>query len=103
MIKVTVLYPSGEGKRFDMAYYLKNHIPMVQKLLGPASKGVSVEQGIAGGTPGSPAPYLAVGHLLFDSVEAFQTAFGPHAQTIGNDVQNYTNVQPVIQVSEVKL
>ena len=103
MIKVTVLYPNGEGNKFDMGYYLNTHMPMVRKLLGPALKGMAVEQGLAGGTPGSPAPYLAVGQLLFDSVAAFQAAFGPHAQTIGNDVSNYTNVQPVIQVSEVKL
>ena len=103
MIKVTVLYPNGEGNKFDMGYYLNNHMPMVRKLLGPALKGMAVEQGLAGGMPGSPAPFLAVGHLLFDSVEAFKGAFGPNAQAVGKDVPNYTNVQPVIQVSEVKL
>jgi uncharacterized protein (TIGR02118 family) len=42
-------------------------------------------------------------HLYFDSVESFQTAFGPHAGAIMGDIPNYTNVQPTIQVSEVKL
>jgi hypothetical protein len=36
------------------------------------------------------------------SVEAFQTAFTQHAQEIMADVPNYTNLQPIIQVSEVK-
>ncbi len=44
-----------------------------------------------------------MGHLYFDSVEAFQAVFGPHAGPIMGDIPNYTNVQPTIQVSEVKL
>lgn len=103
MIKVSVLYPNQEGGTFDMAYYCNSHIPMVRRLLGPALKGVAVEGGIGGITPGSPAPYLAMGHLLFDSLEAFQKAFEAHAPTLMADVPNYTNTQPVIQISEIKL
>lgn len=103
MIKVTVVYPNAKSSRFDIAYYCKKHIPLAQRLLGPALKGVAVEHGIAGGTPGSPAPYLAIGQLQFDSVDAFQAAFSPHVQEIMSDIANYTNVQPVIQISEVKL
>lgn len=103
MIKVSVMYPNGAGSRFDIGYYCEQHIPMVKRLLGPALRSVAVEQGIGGGAPGAPPTYLAMGHLLFDSVEAFQAAFGPHAQQITSDVPNYTNAQPVIQVSEVKL
>lgn len=103
MIKVSVLYPNHEGSRFDMTYYCYTHIPLVRRLLGPALKGVSVEQGVGGQAPGSPAPYLAMGHLLFESVGAFQAAFGPQAQAILSDVPNYTNTQPLIQISEVKL
>jgi len=103
MIRVTVVYPNSKHSRFDIAYYCKTHIPLVQRLLGAALKGVAVEHGIGGGTPGSPAPYLAIGQLQFDSVEAFQASFGPHPQEIMADVANYTNIQPVIQLSEVKL
>ena len=103
MVKVSVMYPNTEGSRFDMAYYCNTHMPMVQKRLGAALKGVAVEQGIAGEEPGSRAPYIALGHLLFESVEAFQTSFAPHAQAIMGDIPNYTNTQPTIQISEVKL
>ena len=41
-------------------------------------------------------------HLRFDSVEAFQKAFGPHAAEITGDIPNYTNVQPIIQISDIK-
>jgi len=103
MIKVSVLYPNHEGSTFDMAYYCNTHIPLVRRLLGPALKGVAVEQGIGGIAPGSPAPYLAMGHLLFESLEAFQKAFEPNAQALLADIPNYTNAQPLIQISEVKL
>src|ERR1700738_2028118 len=78
-------------------------MPMVQQKLGPACKRMAVEEGIAGGAPGMPATYVAMGHLYFDSTEAFQTAFAPHAQAILADIPNYTNTQPTIQISEVKL
>jgi hypothetical protein len=31
MIKVSVLYPNSEGKKFDMGYYCSKHMPMVQQ------------------------------------------------------------------------
>ena len=103
MIKASVMYPNNEGSTFDMTYYCGIHIPMVRQKLGAALKGVAVDQGIGGEEPGSPAPYLAIAHLLFESLEALQTSFGPHAEEFGADVPNYTNTEPTIQVSEVML
>ena len=40
---------------------------------------------------------------LFDSVEAFQKAFAPHADSIMGDIPNYTDIQPIIQLNEVKM
>jgi uncharacterized protein (TIGR02118 family) len=103
MIKVSVFYPDREGAKFDMAYYCDSHIPMVRQKLGAACKNAAVEQGMAGGTPDSRPGFIAMGHLYFDSVEAFQTAFGPHAEAIMADIPNYTDIQPTIQISEVKI
>jgi uncharacterized protein (TIGR02118 family) len=97
------MYPNSEGSTLDMAYYCSRHIPLVREKLGAALKGSAVDQGIGGPEPGSPAPYLAIGHLLFESVEAFQASFGSHAQAILSDIPNYTNTQPTIQISEVKM
>lgn len=102
MIKVSVHYPNSEGAKFDMAYYTSKHMPMVQRLV-TTCKGIAAEKGVAGGTPGSQPTYIASGHLLFDSVEAFHSGFGPHAQEILGDIPNYTNTQPVIQISEITL
>ena len=103
MVKVSVLYPNSDDCKFDMNYYLTKHMPMVKQKLGAALKSMAVEQGIAGGAPGAPATYVAMGHLYFDSVDAFQAAFGPHAPAILADIPNYTNTQPTIQVSEVRM
>jgi uncharacterized protein (TIGR02118 family) len=95
--------PAGEATQFDMKYYLEKHIPMVGEKMGAALKGVQVEQGLSGGMPGTEMTYVTLCHLLFDSVDAFKVAFIPHAATIMGDISNYTNVQPIVQISEVKL
>jgi uncharacterized protein (TIGR02118 family) len=103
MIKVSVFYPNSEGARFDMEYYCNKHIAMVRQKLGAACRSAAVEQGLAGADPGSRPAFIAMGHLYFDSVEAFQAAFAPHAQAIMADIPNYTDIQPTIQVSDVKI
>ena len=101
MIKVTALYPNGDDKKFDMDYYSNTHLPMVAGLMGDTLKGSTVEKGIAGGAPDSPAPYAAMGNLYFDSIEAFESAFGPNLDKIIADGPNYTNIEPIMQISEV--
>lgn len=103
MIKISVLYPNAEGKKFDMAYYCGKHIPMVKQKLGSACKRIEVDQGMGGIQPGSKPEFVAMAHLVFDSVEAFQRAFEPHAKEIMADIPSYTDVQPLIQINEVKL
>ncbi|HEX9323238.1 MAG TPA: EthD family reductase [Xanthobacteraceae bacterium] len=103
MIKVTILYPSDKGSKFDIDYYCKKHMPMVQQKLGAACKKIAVERGLEGGAPGSKPGFAAMGHLYCDSVEAFRAAFGPHAKEIMADIPNYTDIPPTIQISEVKV
>lgn len=102
MIKVSVMYPNTPGARFDHAYYRDQHMPMFAARLGPACKHYSVDKGIVSSAPGAPpSPYVAMGHVFVESVEAFQAAFGPHAKEIMKDVSNYTDLRPLMQISEV--
>lgn len=103
MIRVSVLYPKKDGARFDWAYYTGTHVPLVGRKLGSALKSVAIEQGIGAGAPGSPAPFVAIANLTFDSVSAFEAAFGPHAAEIMADIPKYTSIEPIIQISEVKM
>jgi uncharacterized protein (TIGR02118 family) len=103
MIRVGVFYPQKEGKKFDMKYYLEKHMPMVKQKVGSALKAVTVDGGLAGGAPGAPIAFVAMAHLTFDSVETFQGSFGVHAQEILGDIPNYTDIEPIVQISEVKM
>lgn len=103
MIRVTVLYPNSATTQFDMAYYTSKHMPMVKAKCGPACKSIAADLGVAGGAPGEKPAYIAIGYLTFDSTEAFEKAFAPHAAAILGDIPNYTNAQPVIQISQIKL
>jgi uncharacterized protein (TIGR02118 family) len=103
MIRVIVAYPDGPGAKFDMGYYTSHHMPMVKRLCGPACKTIAAEKGVSGGQPGSKPAYQAIGYLTFDSVDAFQKSFTPHADEIIGDIKNYTNIEPIIQISEITL
>ena len=101
MIKVSVMYPNTPGNRFDHGYYRDKHMPLVKARMGEHCKYYTVNKGLAGGTPGTPATYVAMCHIFSDSVETFQKGFGPHAPEIMADIPNYTDLTPVIQISEV--
>ena len=103
MIKVSVLYANTPGVRFDHEYYRDRHMPLLKARMGDACKRYTVDKGIAGGAPGSPAPYVALCHIYCDSLASFQAGFGPHAAEIMADITNYTDVTPVVQISEVIL
>ena len=101
MIKVSVFYPNKPGARFDHTYYKDKHMPLVKTRMGAHCKYYTVDKGLAGGAPGEPAPYVGMCHIYSDSVEAFQAGFGPHAREILADIANYTDLAPVMQISEV--
>ena len=44
-----------------------------------------------------------MGHIYFETVEIFQSAFGPHADVLMGDIPNYTDIQPTIQTSALKI
>ena len=103
MIKVSVLYPKGTDSKFDMEYYLEKHISMVMERFGLRCKGVSVDVGLNAGGAGTEPAFVAMAHFLFESIEDFQEAFGPHSAEIMGDIQNYTNISPIIQMSQVRI
>jgi uncharacterized protein (TIGR02118 family) len=101
MIRFSVMYPYTADARFDHDYYRDKHMPLLKARLGDACISYIIEKGLTGGAPGTPPTYVAMCHVLSESVETFQTAFGPHAKEIRGDVKNYTDIAPVIQISEV--
>ena len=93
MIRLSVLYPATEGARFDHDYYRDSHVPLAAKAWNPAR--VEIDKGVNG-------PYVAAVHFVFESNDDLQAAFGSEqTAAIMADVGNYTDVQPVIQTSEI--
>lgn len=101
LIKVSVMYPFAEGKTFDMEYYETKHMPMVAGFLGSNLVKYTVERGLASGIPNTPLPFMAIGTFYVKSLSDYQAAIGPNRDAIRSDFPNYTNVIPVILVSEV--
>ena len=67
-----------------------------------AVRETSVEIGIGGEAPGLPAPFAAIVGFTCDSVEAFSAAFMPVADQLQGDIPNYTDIVPIIQISELR-
>ena len=91
MIKVSIFYPYRENGRFDVDYYCGSHMPLAAKLFGAALKGWSADVGLNAGPPGSPPPFFAVGHFLFDTAEAFYQVSKSANETLLADIPNYTD------------
>lgn len=99
-----MLYPYRAEARFDMDYYCDTHMPLVRRTLQPALKGLAVDKGVAGEAPGDVPAFVAIGYLLFDSIDAYEAAFaGASAETIVNDIRNYTDIEPVVQINEIMM
>ena len=105
MIRVTVLFPKTSDSHFDMDYYLTNHVPMTKAILQSAGFNVEaqVDEGLGSVVPGEPAPYAAIGYLLFEKMEDLQNGLATHGAEIMADIPNFTNVQPQIQIGNIVL
>ena len=101
MVVASLMYPAGPDIRFDEDYYFGTHVPLVQRLLGERGPtGVRFLRGKAAADGGTP-PYRMVALLDFASMDDVQHAFtGPPAGEVLGDIANFTNAQPVVQISE---
>jgi uncharacterized protein (TIGR02118 family) len=103
MIKVNFFYPHKPGSRFDAEYYINIHMPLAIRLLKPALKGVTAEIGISSAMPSQPAPNAAIATFTFESVQAFTEAVMPHYAELQADIPKYTDIEPVVQISDLKI
>lgn len=100
--KVSVLYPAGEGKMFDMKYYEEKHMPMVASYLGANLLSYEIIKGVSGRTASDQAPFMAIGSFHVKDIDAYHKAIAEHINEIVADFQKYTNVQPTVQISKIQ-
>ena len=101
MIKASVMYPFKPGVRFDHDYYRTKHLPLIKSRMGAALKYYTIDKGLVDGQGKPLGAYVAMCHLLCDSVDEYESSFGPHAQELKGDVPNFTDVTSIHQISEV--
>ena len=93
MIRMSVLYPITEGYVFDHDYYRTRHVPLALRTWGLEQ--AEIDKGVDG-------PYVAAVHFRFGSLEAMAAALSAEGSAeVTADVANYTNITPVVQVSEI--
>lgn len=103
MIKVSLFYSNESNKYFNDSYYLEVHIPMSVRLQGANLKAVQVETALANAPEEIPPVYVAICHFYYETPEHFFAAFLPHREMLEKDMDNYTNIKPLVQMSEVRL
>ena len=102
LFKVVILYPSGDDKTFDMDYYEKKHMPMVAGFLGKNLRYYEIDKGIAGRTTNDKPPFVTIGYFFINDIAAYNQSIAQNRDTIVNDLKKYTNIQPIIQFSQIK-
>jgi uncharacterized protein (TIGR02118 family) len=96
---LSVIYQLQPGQKFDVDYYMKTHIPLVQnRLKNLGLKGVQVLHGT--GSPGGAPPVKLIALLEFESLQSFQNGMEKHGAEIMGDVPKFTDTQPQIQFND---
>nr|WP_168711004.1 EthD family reductase [Ningiella ruwaisensis] len=100
MIRIAIMYPNKPGIEFDSNYYRAFHLELVREKYTPFGlKGIELDEAKALNGPHK-APYLAIGYLTFESTKEFMNAIEESGEEIMNDVENFTNAKPILQVSK---
>lgn len=102
MTRASFLYRASPGARFDFDYYLAHHVPLARRILAAFGlRKLEIDRGLSGEEAGSPAPYLCVAHLYFETADDFYRAMAAVGDELGRDVPNYTDTELDVQVSDV--
>ena len=76
MIRISALHPNQPGEKFGWDYFTEKHMPLVRQRLDPIGLiRAEVDKGLGTAEPGAPAPFIAVAHLYFNSMEEIHKAF----------------------------
>lgn len=92
MTVLLVTYPTRDGARFDVDYYLAQHVPLVRESW--TQYGLTKAQALI---PDETAPaYAAVAVLEFRNGAALDAALAsPEAAAVFGDVAHFTDIAPV--------
>lgn len=75
---------------------------MMAGFLGKNLKFYEIDKGVAGRAPNSEVPFVAIGYFYCYDMAEYNKAIAQNRDAVINDIKNYTNIQPIIQISEIK-
>lgn len=74
---------------------------MVAGFLGKNLEAYEINRGISGRTAADTARFAAIGHFYIHSVEEYGKAIAQNREAVMSDIAKYTDIQPIIQISEI--
>lgn len=101
MLCITAVYPNDPGSRFDADYYRVAHTARAEALLSDYGL-MAIRTAIGTASlDGSPPTFWAVSEMHFTSRGDFDAAIAANGDALFADIPNYTNVTPILQISEL--
>jgi len=100
MVRIAVMFPNVQEKHFDADYYRNKHLPLVkEKYSQHGLQAVQIDTALT--TSGKhAAPYVAIGYMLFESINQFMQAFEADGKSLMDDIVNFTDIEPIVQISQ---
>jgi uncharacterized protein (TIGR02118 family) len=106
---MTIVYPGGEGIKFDPDYYRDHHLKLIMKLYGSSIERFELRTvppmpaAAAAPPAGTPPPpkFSAAVNIWIADLDAFNANNQKHGPELVADVPHFTNSQPQIQLDKV--
>ncbi|KAJ5782471.1 hypothetical protein N7457_004245 [Penicillium paradoxum] len=96
MYTVTILYPNEDGITFDEDYYLRTHMPLVDRVWKSQGLTNARVARFSADLAGQRPQYLIMAILDWESEDAMKAATqGPSASEVFADIPKFTNVKPI--------
>lgn len=101
LAKVTGIYRWSEGAHFDHDYYGSTHAKLTTDLLGPLGLRRFESDRTVGASGARPGAVVAISNAYFATLGEAQAALAKVGAALAADLPNYTNIRPVLHISEV--
>lgn len=100
-ISTTVLYPNTPGKRFNIDYYVNEHMPLAEKIWGPLGMKDWKVIAFKDSEDGSKPPYRYKAVSYWKSLENLKICTTTDAgKQVLEDAVNFTDEVPILLVGE---
>jgi len=98
---ITVLFPNEPDAKYDIDYYVKHHMPLIQERWAQYGVKGWFATKFSNGIDGTPPLYAFGSTVEWESHEHIKTAFaGPEAKEIMEDIANFSNKQAVFLMGD---